>query len=1840
MIVGDTGAKIRTFLYAVAEGTADYRSLHNLTEQVEHQYHGRFVIELIQNAHDALGNSGAPVEQRRISFTFSGEGQFGALYVANDGQPFSASNYKSISQLGQSDKDPQTSIGNKGIGFRSVLEITDSPSVYSRQDEGGSGFDGFCFEFSGQIREKILVPALELFGGNDHPKSPLGEGSIIEWDAALLQKFRDRVAASAAEKGISPEEWLTKEIEYLSPYLLPTPLGSSEKPNGVEKLEAEGYSSVLHFPLKDEAAAELVKQKLAEIDAGSLLFLDNIGILSIDIEGNVQTFRRTAQKMADHRHSGRSVVIHNEQTSAESQYLSWSNNLEMSEAPTVVQAALASLPGRWPELESARVTIAAQVGADPEEGQLSIFLPTHLKTGCAAHISAPFFADMSRTHIDFGPEGAEKPSKDAIFNRHLLTQAAELALSVVRHELAGKGEKEAQLIVDLLAPFSKDEAARQRWWNLLAKRVEAAGLDFVAEPWFLASDGWTGLNLTSILPKTTDHHVITEAQLRQHATFDVFPASMNSRVDLLKGLFSGFDIQSEPLPEALADSCEAIATSLLSDSETSWDGFWSDMSKLFNDDLSPLAGRKIVLGSDEQLHAGGTEGTVIFFAPRRGAAEADTAESDIRDIPESLRKYVAFVSDKLGTHKEENNRLGLTKLHRQLFTASLVREFRRETILTEVLLRNVPALPLPLNAPEVGICRDILSFGMRMIGTSRSASGALLKELQKLPVPCNGGWFQMDQASFGKDWHGTNGSLTHAYLSKCKAPDTDLLLERLLLSPTAPEWEGRGYDHLQILRDGQVFDGLDLIEIRPNGWKSAADSWGWRVGLPHRAPPWMDQEDWDVYRSFCEENRNAKYQSNTFQVQELNVIPGIARYRHLDVEARKAFMQVVLKSLSVWAEKYDFYKGVIAKRTGGYANEVILPSPTAFWLHTNLWLYITDGEVEAWSRPSERWHIPVAYLSNGRSWHYSHLFPLSIEIAHDVDHNPELAKALEFVGLNLFRPDNQDANNGLVLLDALRAALEGGRVPHRDVFLGQVRSAWHSFEPNDETVVPNGFLVQTTGSDLHVVQAEDDTVIYIPDSTKSATALRQFGLPVLAMEPATAKRLAPWLVEKFPNKMKRASTLEPRPSVDGQKWEGVAEGKFVDLPAFECVAPLVLTVIASYGPSAQGTATSAFQERVEELRTAGYRFGTRIETGLFDGDKLVSRTDTVQALWLPSEKVLLITPECQQQPALLSEALVAMLDRDDLELAFQMVLDKAGADPQPEDIVAGLEAIRLSDADYHAVREQWRGDLTLLAERLQVLALAINGGANVMGLTIAETEEVLIAAVSELLPVEMEPSAVVATARAAADWRSLATAIRGQFGLSLELAEWNRALLQIGLATVVNAGADSEFAGHMAQSEKIIRALLVHATRRDGTVGAFVDRIHDWKNLRCPSELKSAVWSIGFNLALSSGMPALAGWKLTADEQAALSSANDVAELSNLLEAAGVDTKFDPSQAELENVQLLRTTWQRFNTLGLIWALSTKTASPERWSDHAAALEHLQAQHDVHLRKWSFDDVWSLLKAIKPYPGHELFWQQLEQATDATDLQARLKISDAEIEEAGKKLSEHREAARRKNRLVDVCGGEFDNHEDALVELWSHINSKIPETAINAEFSLDRTNSLESLSGKKRDRNRSSASSGNRSPRQFQSKAMETLVGLTGEIHAFRALQSAYGKEVVSASNWISGSSAKVFPSNTCDDGAGYDITVSLPKKTYFIEVKSSSGEDESFKLGSSEIRFAMAQAAARQKAKRAKRAHNETYLIMRVLNALSDKPEFQMLPNPYDQQYQALFVMEEADARVRYRAI
>jgi hypothetical protein len=106
-------------------------------------YRGRALYELLQNADDA----GAP----RVAYVLSSEG----LAFAHAGRWFTVDNFRSLAD-GWSDKDPNECIGHKGLGFRSVLDITPAPHLMKVQP---GDFLGIKFTWAlnnGNIQQTLI----------------------------------------------------------------------------------------------------------------------------------------------------------------------------------------------------------------------------------------------------------------------------------------------------------------------------------------------------------------------------------------------------------------------------------------------------------------------------------------------------------------------------------------------------------------------------------------------------------------------------------------------------------------------------------------------------------------------------------------------------------------------------------------------------------------------------------------------------------------------------------------------------------------------------------------------------------------------------------------------------------------------------------------------------------------------------------------------------------------------------------------------------------------------------------------------------------------------------------------------------------------------------------------------------------------------------------------------------------------------------------------------------------------------------------------------------------------------------------------------------------------------------------------------------------------------------------------------------------------------------------------------------------------------------------------------------------------------------------------------------
>ena len=249
--------QVRTFLDELRNGTRNYRTVASLGGQVAQEYRGRAILELLQNAHDVLAFA-RDDDPRRVAFVLRTSPD-PELLVANSGRPFRRADFRGICQLAQSPKDPNESVGNKGLGFQSVLELSTCPEVWSTAPAEGEA--AFAFGFDPRVRDPIGRVALALLDGGPATDAEFGSEPVVDWTDSQIDEYRRRLRRN----GIDP----AKEVEkYLSPYVLPRVLG--ERPPEVAALLEAGHVTVIRLPLDGGRAGSGAKRSSRSDDSSRL----------------------------------------------------------------------------------------------------------------------------------------------------------------------------------------------------------------------------------------------------------------------------------------------------------------------------------------------------------------------------------------------------------------------------------------------------------------------------------------------------------------------------------------------------------------------------------------------------------------------------------------------------------------------------------------------------------------------------------------------------------------------------------------------------------------------------------------------------------------------------------------------------------------------------------------------------------------------------------------------------------------------------------------------------------------------------------------------------------------------------------------------------------------------------------------------------------------------------------------------------------------------------------------------------------------------------------------------------------------------------------------------------------------------------------------------------------------------------------------------------------------------------------------------------------------------------------------------------------------------------------
>ena len=228
----DTSAIRTRVLDAWVASPVRFREDANLEEDlVLGGYRDRVVVELAQNAADAAQRAGV---RGRLRLTLAG----GTLTAANTGAPLDAAGVTGLVTLRASGKIDEAGpgsapVGRFGVGFASVLAVSDEPALLSRDG-------GVCFSAAGARKE--------------------------------IQEAAERRPELAAE--------LERREGRVPVLRLPFP---------AEGQPPQGFDTAVVLPLRDEAAVALVRGLLTGLDDALLLALPALTDVVVDVDGDVRS---------------------------------------------------------------------------------------------------------------------------------------------------------------------------------------------------------------------------------------------------------------------------------------------------------------------------------------------------------------------------------------------------------------------------------------------------------------------------------------------------------------------------------------------------------------------------------------------------------------------------------------------------------------------------------------------------------------------------------------------------------------------------------------------------------------------------------------------------------------------------------------------------------------------------------------------------------------------------------------------------------------------------------------------------------------------------------------------------------------------------------------------------------------------------------------------------------------------------------------------------------------------------------------------------------------------------------------------------------------------------------------------------------------------------------------------------------------------------------------------------------------------------------------------------------------------------------------------------------------
>ena len=1784
-------AQVQTFFDELKNGTRNYRTIASLSGQITQEYRGRCILELLQNAHDALANAESD-DPRRISFVLSTAPE-PVLLIGNSGRPFRTEDFDGICQLGQSPKDPNKSVGNKGLGFRSVLEVSTCPEIWSTTPAGSD--TAFVFRFDPSAADRVAAAAQKIDQQGLDARSPFDpERPLVDWSRKQMKQYRERLSGEGKEGAREAEE-------FLSPYQFPLPI-EGVLPE-VEELLNAGHATVVRLRLDGgrtgvcEEAVQSVKDQLQELDARSTVFLSHLEELVIDIDGErIDGERRTLERVVDSEVEfsgcqrtrqqrllvGRSGLIPDDNTTR--QFHVWIRKLGGDDDPEQaerIRAVVKHLPNRWPEVRQVAVGIAVEEASVPQPGVFVIFLPTEMTTGTGAHINAPFYGSLDRRRINF----------DGAYNNLLLESVLDLCLDAAAGLISEEPEGwRAQAVIDLL---SSTAAVGGQSWQLmdrLHKRAAERDSALENQALVLCDDGWHVPGKARMMPDIPDDNLIGAERWRKHAEFVVVSTVLDGRQDAVKALLTKLDGSPSLTHCEWRRTIEQVATNVQARKiDVTWDDFLSSVIAVLPDDLrsEPWAGDPDLLAAARFLPTqdgrllSASDSAKLFFRPVQGV---DDAADLVEEVPDSVKNLVAFLHRDIRT-REEGPQGRNTRVQKFLYNR-FVRTFEREELLRVVIEEALPPLPASHGGPEADLCAELFAWTIKLLGNEELETSLPL--IKRLPVACYGGWLAMSDAVFGPGWQGRHGDFIWSLADKLLEDAARQLRKTALLPPDDPRWgvavEGRG----ELFARAGVFDGLRLQNVPEARFHMSSNSYE----FPAEPPTGTPQAAWDDWRSAVREEAEPSYTSwLEYTLSEVRLLPEIHYLTKLSPSGRNALSDLVLASLGSWPAGW---KSATVSKTWGRPWSCEVTSPLKYWLKTLAWLSDKSDVEQLLGR---RWLVPESLLRGQRD-RYSHLDPLSLDLARRLNAEPVLKAALTELGLNIY-PVEEDDWTGPELLDALATAWTANRVPSGrfDVFVGQVRDAWGHLDPNKG--LPKMFLVRTGRRTFETRGPDELADVYLPDNRDRTRSLQEHKKQILEMRTVDARRVAEALLATC---IRRALTLEERFLIDSALWTAVVDGiPPLDETRYTWLPFTLLTIAAHGGTNPIGATTKAWQQAADRLRRARVLECETIAVQLVNEDQVVASNEPA-AQWLPGD-VLAIRRGVELSYESFAPAAQAMLDRQDLLKDLRLVLGALADNEEPtlEQIVEAMERAEIDSQALADVHSRWEGNTSLLVDRIRPVLALLGIPGDGLDATATDIDHLTEWLSSNLT--QWSAQDVLSVARQSCDDHAMGEAAWRVLGDAAELPAWNEALAVLGnrYVTVENRRAGEQTKAHLEEAMPLLRGLARHVAVETGNPDLFLNLEAVHQNFKGGNDWSTRWWKVPFGAVideLRAGYVEIPGAEHHLE---VLEGAGTIDDLRTAFQAKGIAIAPNPYETADLNKKKLDEVLLSVYDLHWVWVeLRTAPSAPiaPEPPEQTAELDPV-----AYLRLWSDDEL--LERALRIINDAE-FVDACNGCASVDEIRERLgldqKVIDARREERFRRVRE----VERQQRTFDVAGVSFEVGTQSYGDLFDHLESL-------ADPEGPRANKDEFTPLAETGPGGGSGGGGGKAGKTSHlrpSADLRELVGVVGEMHAYRFLRANFGNDVVTRDAWVSEIRLKVLPlvkgePDNTSDSHGFDFQFIHRRRKWHVEVKTTMGDDAQFDLGISEINAATDLA----------RVQGGRWRILRVRNALSEQPEFDWLP-------------------------